>query len=162
MLDPPGTGSEIVAWDPAMWKSIWDKTTSIARQWSLRSYLDFDRLSRIPIGRRGPKPTRHSGSVSRDCERAKRLIECHGGFRPARNPDQQSNETNYRNCRRGELGDDHRWKPSRSGIRRLTGSLWTTPMTHRLSRPGLVDVRPNHGLGERQKGTCINLKASSR
>jgi len=34
----------------------------------------------------------------------KRLIECHGGFRPARNPDQQSNETNYRNCRRGELG----------------------------------------------------------
>jgi len=30
MLDPPGTGSEIVAWDPAMWKSIWDKTTSIA------------------------------------------------------------------------------------------------------------------------------------
>jgi len=31
-------------------------------------------------------------------------------------------------------------------------------MTHRLSRPGLVDVRPNHGLG-REKGTCINLKS---
>jgi len=30
MLAPPGNGSEIVAWDPAMWKSIWDETTSIA------------------------------------------------------------------------------------------------------------------------------------
>ena len=30
MLDPPGTGGEIVAWDPAMWKSIWDETTSLA------------------------------------------------------------------------------------------------------------------------------------
>ena len=30
MLDPPETGEEIVAWDPAMWKSIWDETTSVA------------------------------------------------------------------------------------------------------------------------------------
>jgi len=32
MLDPPDpeTGEEIVAWDPAMWKSIWDETTSVA------------------------------------------------------------------------------------------------------------------------------------
>jgi hypothetical protein len=30
MLDPPETGEQIVAWDPAMWKSIWDETTSIA------------------------------------------------------------------------------------------------------------------------------------
>jgi len=95
MLDPPGTGSEIVAWDPAMWKSIWDKTTSIASTVESEDLiLDFDRLSRIPIGRRGPKPTRHSGSVSRDCERAKRLIECHGGFRPARNPDRSTIERN--------------------------------------------------------------------
>jgi len=55
-----------------MWKSIWDKTTSIASTVESEDLiLDFDRLSRIPIGRRGPKPTRHSGSVSRDCERSK-------------------------------------------------------------------------------------------
>jgi len=30
MLAPPGNGSEIVAWDPVMWESIWDEANSIA------------------------------------------------------------------------------------------------------------------------------------
>jgi len=163
MLDPPGTGSEIVAWDPAMWKSIWDKTTSIASTVESEDLiLDFDRLSRIPIGRRGPKPTRHSGSVSRDCEQKNDLSNVTADFARLGIPINNRNETNYRNCRgenSGTIIDGNLAvrNPPTDGF--IVDDTYD-PST--ISGPVWLMYDRTTGLRRDRRDVCINLKASSR